>query len=208
MFTPGINKVVGTLFDSNGNEFNVVLSGSSMVTGSSTLATSIIDEKNLPVNVISDVFENANRLATNTINNNDAQGQWHWDNFTKNQSLPQSVWTTVYEIIGAGSFHGCVFRLNHDRIFIRILVDGNVILEVDLDELHDDFDLDGASSAALKHSAGTTAPYLSEFNGNKSWRFQPPNKLNFKNLFTLQMMGDGSNNRSLTNGLSTWQAKT
>ena len=92
-----------------------------------------------------------------------------FDFWGNNQSFGSGSWTTVYDSATANSVRvsGCRFKVNSNKVYMRVLIDGVEGLNVNLDEFKKDFGGGGGSSATpLVH-------WLGEYR-SKRWVFEPP----------------------------------
>jgi len=94
-------------------------------------------------------------------------------------SIGNSAFVDVYTATGPRvTFLKAIFQTNSDKMLIRVLLDGSVILDLDMDELVKDFKVRGGGAGArfcLK-------PY-----GSKRWEFLPMIPIEADNEIKIQM---------------------
>lgn len=92
-----------------------------------------------------------------------------FDFWSNNQTFGSGSWTTVYDSATANSVRvsGCRFKVNSNKVYMRVLIDGVEGLNVNLDDFKKDFGGGGGSSATpLVH-------WLGEYRSRR-WVFEPP----------------------------------
>lgn len=119
-----------------------------------------------------------------------------------NISIGSGSWTDVYTTTETTSlFLGCVFHTNTDKIDFRIVVDGDTVIDLDLDEMKDDFvlttgggadDSDSGGGSYMSRSVGCIG--LREYDKNR-WAYCPPIPIRFSTNVKIQMKSQSGNKK-------------
>lgn len=132
-------------------------------------------------------------------------GTIKWSKWTENQSIDSS-YSELFSISGSGGFYGGIFNVSSNDIDIKIEADNNEILELNLTDLSDNFDL--RSNAGNGNNEvwmpGSKTPYLGEYT-SKHWRFEPPEPLMFTGSLKIKMKKSSGSDKTIYRGISTWK---
>lgn len=135
-----------------------------------------------------------------------ATGQWHWDSWTTGQAVTDASWVDVYSNATVDSvIYGLVFHTSTNEMLMRIELDATVILDLDLQEIFEDFKLEpGPGSGNDDGSSwGAHPPFISAYNDNR-WRFKPPEPMSFATSFKVQLKAKAGT-KTLERGITTWR---
>ena len=108
---------------------------------------------------------------------------------TLTKDLPRSTesWLQIYQHVGYGAFYGIMARFNNDDIEAKLVIDGRVVYEIDLEEL------DNYTSGGDDDNIGGVISYLS-FDNNK-FRFMPPYGIEYKENIQLYFRSNDTSNK-------------
>jgi len=135
-----------------------------------------------------------------------AAGQWHWESWTTTQSVTSGAWLDVYSNSTVDSVvYGLVFHTSTNEMLMRVELDATVILDLDLEEIYNDFKLEPGPGLGNDDggSWGAHAPFISAYNENR-FRFQPPDPMSFATSFKVQLKAKAGT-KTLERGITTWR---
>lgn len=115
-------------------------------------------------------------------------------NFTANQTISDESWTTVYEMSTPGQqirWAGFVFQVDHSNFYLRVTVNDEVRMDVDLEEW-------GSTSLLDLDSAGID--WIRQY-GNNRWCFKFPD-LVFADRIKIELKHKTHSNKKLVRGFS------
>jgi hypothetical protein len=114
--------------------------------------------------------------------------------------------TNTYEVIWQtptlnfkADFYECIFQINHDQIWIKVEVDGQIVMDLYLDDLHDNYKLRSVG----EDEAGATNSFSIQEYSSKRWRFKPPVPLTIDTSMKIYMRSQ-SGTRRVERGMSVW----
>jgi len=110
-------------------------------------------------------------------------------------NVASTAFQDVYTITGPACFYGCIFHLNTEKMDFRVVINGEVVIDLDLKELKDDFNLNSGggessddsssqSSGASNRSIGCIG--IREYD-SKRWSYCPPTPINVTVDLKIQM---------------------
>jgi hypothetical protein len=120
-----------------------------------------------------------------------------WSDVSMPQSLGSSYETLWEKSATRGQFFSCVFSLSSDEIYMKVTSDDVVLVDVYLDDLHDDYGLKAGSDR------GRLDFPLYELSSRK-WLYRPEIPVRFYSSFKVEFRRNGNSNRRVNRGLSSW----
>lgn len=130
-----------------------------------------------------------------------------WDN--DDIAVGNSSFQDVYSITGSAIFMGCIFHLNTDDMYFRVVIDDVTTIDLDLKEVKEDFVLASGSSSVDDSGRGRNGSVSSRIVGciglreydNKRWAYCPPVPIDVVVSLKIQMKCK-SGSKKIYRGLS------
>ena len=122
--------------------------------------------------------------------------------WSADQTLTTASYTTVWsgnsDTYVKGAFYEAIWQLNSDKILIQVIVNSITILDLDLEELSNDFKLESNGISNLVFS-------LQKY-GTQRWIFRPPSpiRIDKNSSVSIKMKVKTGNDKLLVRGLSVW----
>lgn len=108
-----------------------------------------------------------------------------------------STYTTIFNYQGSGKFSGFLLNFNSSSVFIKLTVDGNVVLEDKLSDLEEIF---GGDSSSDDSSASSSLCGLT-LGGSNRIKFCPKCPIAFNSEVKIEGKRSGSTDKTLQNQL-------
>lgn len=113
--------------------------------------------------------------------------------------IDDDAWTDVCFLSGSGIiFHEATWKTDTHKILLKVIVDNETCVNVDLEMLRNDF--------GLKTATGYPPFPIYELNSNV-WRFKPPAEILADTEFKIQMKSKKSK-KEISDGLVVWRRKS
>lgn len=125
-----------------------------------------------------------------------------WSDVSMPQTLGSSF-ETIWSKAGPGQFFRALFGVSSDRIYMRVTADGETLVDVYLDDLHDDFGLNaGNSEDSGSYSIPGSIFGLREVE-SKRWLYEPEVPIRFNTEIRFEFRRS-SGNRRIEAGICSW----
>jgi len=125
---------------------------------------------------------------------------WSWDKWAGGTQNVTTSWTSVYVLNNEGVLHGAFWQVNTRKMDLRILLDGIVAADLDMDELRQDFQF---RSNGNDSGGGVCLGWLSEYSTNR-WQFRPPEPARFDSSFEVRLKSHNGTKKCYR-GLTVWR---
>ena len=130
-----------------------------------------------------------------------AEGLWHWDIMTPDQTILMAGFTTVFELTASsGVFYGMTTKLDKENFSFRFSIDGGAIVDGNIAQLFLNIDNQGERRV----DNAVSAPWLFLFDRNH-FRFQPPEPIRFNSSLTVEWSSNQGGPGTMQGGVVTWR---
>jgi len=124
------------------------------------------------------------------------------EKWAANNETVNTNWESVFSKSGSGSIWQALFQLNSDNFDFRVVVDGEVLFTIDIDDLHDNFGIKYSSGGDSNPSINLNVFQFREY-GSRRWAWNPPEPIRFTTSLSLEFRSQGGN-KKVVRGFSTW----